>query len=126
MIRGFKTQKTHPKVYMYLFEHVDTFCYLVVFSLPDKDHKRPKSNFFFQVRIFKEIASALNATYEIKQPQLGDKWEGIEADLLAGMTDIGWGHFVQTAERMHKIDLSDVFDTDEYCFLIAKPPELPR
>ncbi len=79
-----------------------------------------------QVRIFDEIASALNATYEIRPPFYGKRWDGLEADLRRGVADVAWGHIVQTADRIHAFDLSPSFDHDAYCFLVAKPPELPR
>ena len=61
----------------------------------------------------------MNFKYIIREPQLNSGFEGMVAEMLMGLSDVGWSQLYVTEWRWQRFDLTTSYDEDKECIMVS-------
>ena len=71
-----------------------------------------------EVTLFKALAGHLNFDYIISEPQLHGGFKGMVAEMLMGLSDVGWSQLYFNEWRWKHFDLTTSYDEDQRCLMV--------
>ena len=73
-----------------------------------------------EVTLFKALAEHLKFDYTISEPQLYPGFKGMIAEMVNGLSDIGWSQLYFTEWRWNRFDLTTSYDEDQACLMVSE------
>ena len=71
-----------------------------------------------EVTLFKALAGHFNFDYIIREPQLRGGFKGMLAEMLMGLSDVGWSQLYFNEWRWQHFDLTTSYDEDQACLMV--------
>ena len=72
-----------------------------------------------EATLFRALAGHLKFDYIIREPQLYPGFNGIIAELVNGLSDVGWSQLYFNEWRWKQFDLTTSYDEDQACLMVG-------